>query len=142
MAKYIVILCILFPLNALAQKQLGTCSRGSGLDLALSKDEIAKVLSNQPGSDPVLREAAAIEKARGSPNPGAERAATTINWDQARKLVLIGAVIQLVALHDRVLFLTTRTGRTFRTKQPHIDAIWKLRKLVDPCSVFIDGITE
>lgn len=141
MAKYIFLLCVVLPLNVLAE-QPADCSRGSGLELALSRSEIAKVLSNRPGSDPVLREAAAMEHARGFQDTKAEQAAAAIGWGQAKKLVLIGAVTQLVALHNRVLYLTTRTGRTFRTKQPQIDAIWKLRKLVDPCSVYIDGISE
>jgi hypothetical protein len=49
------------------------------------------------------------------------RKAVRISWDQARKIILIGAARVIIQGHDLTVRVTSRSGKTYITTEPQID---------------------
>jgi hypothetical protein len=99
------------------------------------------VLDGKPAGDPIVMEAIDQEKKKydeaapiSNPSP--------IQWEQARKLVLLGVVRTTFQLHDLTVRLVTASGRWFVTREPRIDEIYRVAAVVDPCHVYIRHVTE
>src|SRR5450631_3050406 len=101
--RYLFILVI-----ALSQIQTASaddsCSYGSPtpFDKVLTTDELDAVLANRPGSDVVLREAAASQMARTtSPTPHSPKnRAEVISAAQAERLIVLGTIRTVEMYHS------------------------------------------
>jgi hypothetical protein len=111
-------------------------------DELLSSQDWRLVARGQSNGDLVLAEAAAVETRKGQDAPLLVKNTKRITWDQARKLVLLGAVSKVVQSHDLSVQLTTRLKKVYVTREPKIDDIVHLVKVVDPCQVFVHAWTE
>lgn len=103
----------------------------------LSAEEWDLVTAGKSNGDLVLTEAAALEKAKALDSPQVVKGATRISWEQARKLILLGAVAKVIQLHDLSVQLTTRSKKVYAVQEPHIGAVIHMVKVVDPCQVLI-----
>lgn len=108
----------------------------------LSFEQWQSVLNETPGDDPVLEEAIALEKAKYGEKPPTLEKAIRVTWDQARKLILLGAVRQTEQSHDLTVWLITGTGRIYVSREPQIDEIYRVAGIVDPCDIYIQHTTE
>jgi len=100
-------------------------------------------VNEEAGGDLVLGEAIALEQAKErdlstTPIPSAPR----ISWDQARKLIRLGAVRVAAQHHDLTVLLITRSGKAFSTLEPRLDDVWEAVATVDPCGVYTIKVTE
>ena len=128
--------CVLFATPALLDA--ATCKD------PLSSDQRQAVIDQDAKGDPVLAEAIALEQAKDRDLSPAKGAATptVIAWEQARRLLLLGAVRTAAQHHDLSVFMITRSGKAFTTREPRLDEIWKVVAEVDPCGVYIIRLTE
>jgi len=110
----------------------------------LSSDERRAVIDEDAKGDPVLAEAIALERAKYEDISPAKDVVSPakIAWEHARRLVLLGAVRVVAQHHDLSVFLFTKSGKAFTTREPHLDDIWKVVKEVDPCGVYVARLTE
>jgi hypothetical protein len=110
----------------------------------LSSDERRAVIDEDAKGDPVLAEAIALERAKYQDLSPAKDVASPVKiaWEQARRLLLLGAVRVAAEHHDLSVFLFTKSGKAFTTREPHLDEIWKVVKEVDPCGVYVVRLTE
>jgi hypothetical protein len=110
----------------------------------LSSNERRAVIDEDAKGDPVLAEAIALERAKYQRLSPAEDVAspTETAWEQARRLVLLGAVRVVAQHHDLSVFLFTKSRKAFTTREPRLDEIWKVVKEVDPCGVYVSRLTE
>lgn len=67
---------------------------------------------------------------------------TEIKWEDAKRMILEGEVVQVFQAHNLDVWLVGADGRRYRSKEPQIDRVWYLTKEVDPKSVFIYCATE
>jgi hypothetical protein len=142
MRSLIVAIFSLAPLSIVAaQPPLCGDKKAQHADL-LSVEQWQSVLNETPGDDPVLEEAIALEKAKYGEEPPNLEKAIRVNWDQARKLILLGAVRQTEQNHNLTVWLITGTGRIYVSREPHIDEIYRVAGIVDPCGVYIQHTTE
>jgi hypothetical protein len=141
MRTAIALLCTLIPAAALAETPLCGDTKPQHWDL-FSPDELKAVLDGKPHGDPVLEEAVAIEAAARSGPIRATPSSKQLTWAQARKMVLVGAVTQIVQSHSKRVELTGRSGTIYVTREPELDAVFKIAAVVDPCHVYIRWITE
>jgi hypothetical protein len=65
-----------------------------------------------------------------------------ISWEDATGLVRNGAIHTICQDHDLRVLLYARDGRKYRTREPHIDDVGRIRAEVDPTGVFIRLVTE
>lgn len=68
--------------------------------------------------------------------------AKDVGWGEAKRLVLLGVIHTPLQWHDLVVHLVSDSGAVYRTKEPKIDEIRKVARVVDPCGLFIAHITE
>ena len=110
----------------------------------LSSDESRAVINEDAKGDPVLAEAIALERAKYQDLSPAKDVAspTEITWEQARRLLLLGAVRIVWAHHNLSVFLFTKSGKAFTTREPRLNEIWKVVQEVDPCDVYVIRMTE
>jgi hypothetical protein len=133
----LTLMCLPLPLAAAADPL--TCSntglRPSGV---LSATEMQTVTRGIPSSDPVLSEAAFLLK-RGSDDISSDQRqkASNIEWPQARRLVLLGAVNRVSYTPGGSVYLGTRSGSVYLTRVAQQSDILDLLKLIDPCRVLI-----
>ena len=117
-----------------------SCTFGSPspYDKVLTKEELNAVLANRPGTDVVLREAAAGQVARtDSPTSrGSRRRALTITPEQAERLIALGTIRMLDRHLDGTTYLTSRTNHVYFVKDVS-DRLQNAVVAVDPCHIFI-----
>jgi hypothetical protein len=68
--------------------------------------------------------------------------AVVIPWEQARKMILLGAVRSIFHSQGSKVLLTTLSGRTFASFEPNGGDTRELVNVVDPCRVFISVWSE
>ncbi len=138
--RYLLILAI-----ALSQVQSAladdTCAYGSPTpyDKVLTSDELNAVLANRPGSDVVLREAAASQVDRAtSPTPGGPKnPPEAITADQAERLIVLGTIRTVGMYQSGSAVLTSRSNHVYHIKKASQEILLKAVAAVDPCHVFI-----
>jgi hypothetical protein len=117
-----------------------SCTFGSPspYDKVLTKDELNAVLANRPGTDVVLREAAAGQVARAdSPTTRpSRRRASTITPEQAERLIVLGTIRMLDRHLDGTTYLTSRTNHVYFVRDTS-DRLQNAVFAVDPCHIFI-----
>ena len=70
------------------------------------------------------------------------QSAEEVPWQDAKRLVWMGAVTTIQQLHNRRVYLLTRSGNSYFTEQPKLDDIFAVVRRVDPCGQFVRQITE
>jgi len=65
-----------------------------------------------------------------------------ISWEEAKRLILKGQVIEVVQSHNLDIVLFTRDGQEYGTKETKLDEYDTYVREVDPKRVFIHVITE
>ena len=66
----------------------------------------------------------------------------TIVWDEAKQLILKGRVFTGMQTHSNHVSLVTLSGEQYNTKQPRIDEVFRIARIVDPKGVFVTIGTE
>jgi hypothetical protein len=109
-----------------------------------AKDAVyeAAILSKKPSHLALAQE---IEDSRkrqiDSPSPNFDNA-VKIEWSDAKLLVLLGHISQTSQQHNLTVFLWSKSGRLYESKETKIDEIYELMRKVDPCHLFITQETE
>jgi hypothetical protein len=67
---------------------------------------------------------------------------TPLDWLSARILIGLGYATQVMQSHDRTVLLLSKSGMSFRTKEPHLDDVIHVVLQIDPCHVFVRVLTE
>ncbi len=136
------ILGSLFAFSAVAAEPLKCGDRYPDTDGLFSGAELNQVLDAKPSTNVVISEAQNLprfvapkaEKPRPEPSQ--------VEWVTVKRLILLGAVVEISQTHHRDLVVVTRTGRVLSTIEPELDDAFKVARVVDPCAVFIHMMTE
>jgi hypothetical protein len=112
-------------------------------DKVLTSDELKAVLANRPGTDVVLREAAAGQTVRPSPpvSRGAQKRAVPITSEQAERLIVLGTIRIVQTLREGTVYLRSRTGHLYVVKPQSDERLRNAVAAVDPCHIFITVLT-
>jgi hypothetical protein len=132
-------LVVFFALSPYAIADAPNCKEtGLRPDIFTSK-EWESLRQESPSSNPVLSEGRYLfNRASKSISPKEMRLSESLSWQQAKKLILLGAVNRLFKDYPGPkLYLGTRSGRVYVTNVDSSDNLWDLTNLVDPCHVFI-----
>jgi hypothetical protein len=143
MGKRISTLTVLTLFSLAAQAQPPQCGDGKPQHADLFTYEQWQAVLNEKGDgDPVLEEAIAAEKARSQDNAVAKVDPIKVEWAQARKLVLLGAIQEVIESLNKSVMLVSVLGRRYATKEPRLSEILRVADAVDPCSIYIRRILE
>ena len=144
MRLLIVLLFVTLPLAASARDhERTTCSGTPSRNASLLTDgEHEAVIDEHPNGDPVLVEAIAQERTRYPDPPLMWTALTNVTWDQARKIILLGAVHVLWEHLDLSVVLVTRSGHRYRSTEPALGEAEHVLGVVDPCHVYTMVVLE
>jgi hypothetical protein len=135
MRKYVLLLGLVVSDASLAD------SPGCG-DNALTPKQMTAVLDGKPNGDPVLLEAMALPRLSALQPLARAKSPKPISWEQARAMILLGAVVEFLEKRDLTVTLTTRGGNAYLTREPRDAEVSRLSELVDPCHTFIRHIVE
>jgi hypothetical protein len=141
MPSVLIVFLGLFPLVAWAGPSMCGDTKPQRADL-LTHEQWRAVLAETPNGDPVLEEAVALEKAKYKEERPDVGQPIRVEWLQARKLILLGAVKTAVQYHDLSVWLLTATGKAYLTREPKIDEVFQVTSVVDPCGIYIQHVTE
>jgi len=148
MRTLLIALCALTANAAIANPVMCGDKKPQRADL-LSPEQWRAVLDGRAGGDPVLEEAAALERVSESDanqdgvrlvRPGDQPQILT--WGQARTIILLGAARLLVQSHNLTVQILARSGKSYKTHEPRIDDVWKIAAIVDPCGIYIRRVTQ
>jgi hypothetical protein len=68
--------------------------------------------------------------------------ATTIDWPQAKRLILNGLATTVIQGHSLDAWIVSTSGKTYKTREPALDEVVRTARVVDPCGLFIKLISE
>ena len=100
------------------------------------------MLEEQAHGDPVVEEAIWQERAKRGIAPHKPIETIRITWDQAQKLILLGAIRETFENLNLSVVLTAHSGRKYRAQQPQSDSLSRAIAVVDPCGVYISRVLE
>ena len=123
-------LCVSMPLTAWSGSP-------HACDTNLTHEQWRAVRNETSGGDPVLDEAIAVEKARYAEDSSNKPQPVAVDWAEAKKIVLLGAVRQTFEHLDRTVTLLTWSGRLYTSREPRQGDLGRLTTVVDPCGVYI-----
>ena len=98
----------------------------------LTYEQWQQVLSEESVGDPVIEEAIAVERAKYPHDAPTSVAPIKIEWEAARKLVLLGAIRQTFEAHDLSVKLVSISGQRYASREPKIGEIGRVADTVDP----------
>ena len=143
--RYLVILALVLGQVPPASAD-DACAYGSPTPYAkvLTKEELEAVLANRPGSDVVLREAAAGSMAPPrSRSPHSPKHHTSeITPEQAERLIVLGTIRTVDVYHNGFAVLMSRTKHVYHVRKASEELLLKVVGAVDPCHVFISVSLE
>ena len=142
MRTLFAILHLLFALSAIAAEPLKCGDRYPDTDGLFSHAELEQVLDAKPSTDVVISEAQNIPRFAAPKAEKPRPQPTQVEWVTVKRLILLGAVVEISQTHHRDLVVVTRTGRVLSTIEPKLDDASKVARVVDPCAIFIHMITE
>jgi hypothetical protein len=142
MRTLLLVLCTFMATGAVASPVMCGDTKSQHANL-LSPEQWQAVLGGRAGGDPVLEEAAALERIPEEHQPPEEELLLalpkprSLTWAQARTIILLGAARQIIQSHNLTVQLFTRSGKTYKTREPRINEVWKIAAVVDPCGLYI-----
>jgi hypothetical protein len=133
----LLFLCSVLPPIAVGDP-LGCSNTGLRPRGVLSDSEWRAATHGLSSSEPVIAEAAYLLK-KGSDDFSTDerQRASNIDWPQARRLILLGAVNRVNYVPGAAVYIGTRSGKVYMTKVTQPPDLLELVKLVDPCRLYI-----
>jgi hypothetical protein len=116
---------------------LSYCLAGQKQEMTAEQEKALRLVH------PLLAIAAEKDRCRkGFWKAAATSEVTEIEWEDAKRMILEGRVVQVFQAHSKYVRLLGTDGRTYRSTEPRLDDVLHLTKEVDPKSVFIVYSTE
>ena len=103
----------------------------------LTPEQRSAAFAGKPNGDPVVDEAIFRLKAANQADSFPSRKAKSITWEQAKTLILLGAVRKTFSYKGGLLDLVTSRGTTYHTKLPSGADLDAVLNSVDPCFLYI-----
>jgi hypothetical protein len=103
----------------------------------LTPEQRNAAFAGKPNGDPVVDEAIFRLKAATQAEPFPSRKAKSITWEQAKTLILLGAVRRTLSYQGGLVDLITSRGTTYHTKLPSGADLNAVLSSVDPCFLYI-----
>src|SRR5271170_7415146 len=107
----------------------------------LTEGQWRAVLEGKVNGDAIIEEAIAAEEQKRREGPTPVGKSRVIEWNQARTLILLGAVVKVIEHQNRSIMLIGVTGRRYTSVEPKISDVWRVTSVVDPCSIFIQRLS-
>ncbi|MCC5843324.1 MAG: hypothetical protein JJU05_03645 [Verrucomicrobia bacterium] len=60
-----------------------------------------------------------------------------LSWNEAKKMILSGAIVEIMQSHSREVVMTAKNGEVFSLFSPNLDDVFAIIDQVDPKGVFI-----
>jgi hypothetical protein len=112
------------------------------VDEPLSLEQRQAVVKNDARGDPLVLEAIALEHAKSPDFSHQAGTATPVTWQQAQKLIWLGAARTVFQHRDLSVTIISSSGRKFTTREPRLGDAWDAVAKVDPCGIDIIKVAE
>ncbi len=76
------------------------------------------------------------------PKPPRTDNALDIEWSQAKRMIYTGLVRAVIQTHARDVYLISASGKSYKTREPSLDDVFRAASVVDPCHRYVDLMTE
>lgn len=103
----------------------------------LSSDQRKAALQGKRTGDPVVEEATLRLRILRTPSAETPKGTKSLNWEQARTLILLGVISSTFEFGDGSVVLVALSGSDYRTTPPSNKALHVTLDSVDPCLLFI-----
>jgi hypothetical protein len=147
MKQLLSIACIAIYTTACAHGEISSgCQSGEGqrsyiADIRFTEQERIAWDNRDQDYNAIVRERFAEEDIIEPDLPDFPNA-MEIPWNEAKRLVWMGSIKTIWQRHDLTVYLLSNSGNSYVTVENHIDEIFHVMRRVDPCGLFIVGITQ